>query len=159
MIKLLLTLIMMFIFGTSTVNAEENTTSIEGRIDELAETSSDSQSAIKAKVDELSEDELETIIANVDELTEPTEDDLTIKEAAINKLEEMESAEENVINADDSTDSNVETSDLLVIGISVLGLALMFSALIMVFMGYHVESRLPLMLGMLLIIVMRLLAK
>ena len=90
MIKLLLTLIMMFTFGTSAVNAEENTPSIEDRISELAEVKLDRQSAIKAKVDELSEDELKAIIANVDELTEPTEEDLAIKEASSNKLEEME---------------------------------------------------------------------
>ena len=92
--KLLLTLVMMFAFGTSTVNAEEDTTSTEDRISELAEINSVSQSTIKDKVDELSEDELETIIANVDELTEPTEEDLAIKEAAISKLEEMENVEE-----------------------------------------------------------------
>ena len=93
MIKLLLTLVMMFGFGTSTVNAEENTTSIEDRIDELAETKTASQSTIEAKVDELSEDELKTVIANVNELTEPAEEDLAIKKAAINKLEEMKEAE------------------------------------------------------------------
>lgn len=90
MIKLILTLIMLFTFGTSTVNAEENTTSIENRINELAEIKSDSESAIKAKIDELSEDELKAIIENVNELKEPTEEDLAIKEAATNKLEEME---------------------------------------------------------------------
>lgn len=104
MIKLLLTLIMMFTFGTSTVNAEEDTTSIKDRIDELAEIKSDSQSAIKTKIDKLSEGELKTIIANVNELTEPTEDDLVIKEAATNKLEEMKS---------------VEKSNLLAVGIGV----------------------------------------
>ena len=93
MIKLLLTLIMMFTFGISTVNAEENTTSIEDRIDELAETKTASQSTIKAKIDELSEDELKTVIANVNELAEQTGDDLDIKDAAISKLEEMKEAE------------------------------------------------------------------
>ena len=91
--KLLLTLVMMFAFGTSTVNVEEDTASIEDRISELAETKLDRQSIINAEVDELSEDELKTVIANVNELTEPTEDDLAIKEAAISKLEEMESDE------------------------------------------------------------------
>ena len=89
MIKLLLTLLMMFAFGTSTVNAEENTTSIKDRISELTETSSDSESAIKAEVDELSEDELKAIIENVNEMTEPTEVDLAIKEAAISRIEEL----------------------------------------------------------------------
>ena len=88
MIKLLLTLIMMFTFGTSIVNAEENTTSIKDRISELSETKPDSKSAIKAEVDKLSEDELKAIIENVNELTEPTEYDLAIKEAAAIKLEE-----------------------------------------------------------------------
>ena len=88
MIKLLLTLIMVFTFGTSIVNAEENTTSIEDRISELAEIKPDSKSAIKAKVDELSEDELKAIIENVNALTEPTEYDLAIKEAVAIKLEE-----------------------------------------------------------------------
>lgn len=89
--KLLLTLIMMFTFGTSIVNAEENTTSIEDRIDELVETKPASQSAIKTKVDKLSKAELKAVIENVDELTEPTEDDLIIKETAISKLKEMKS--------------------------------------------------------------------
>ena len=87
MIKLLLTLLILFAFGTSTINAEENTTSIEDRVSELAEAKPDSQSTIKAKVDELSEDELKAVIANVDELAEPTEDDLATKEAVISKLE------------------------------------------------------------------------
>ena len=86
MIKLLLTLLMLFTFGTSIVNAEENTTSIEDRISELAEVKLDSKSVIKAKVDELSEDELKAIIENVNELTEPTEEDLAIREAASIKL-------------------------------------------------------------------------
>lgn len=94
MIKLLLASIMMFAFGTSTVNAEKNTTRIEDRISELADTKSDNQSIINAKVDELSEDELKSVITNVNELTEPNEEDLAIKEAAISKLEEMENVEE-----------------------------------------------------------------
>lgn len=163
MIKLLLTLLMMFTFGTSTVNAEENTVSIKDRISELAKTESDSQSTINAEVDKLSEDELKAIIANVNELTEPTEEDLAIKEAAINKLEEIKNVEENVTNSDDSsieltTDSNVETSNLLVIGISALGISLMLSALTLLFAGYRIESRFPLMLGILLIVIMKLLA-
>ena len=94
MIKLLLAFIMMFAFGTSTVNAEEDATVIKDRISELAETKSASQSIINAEVDKLSEDELKTVIANVNELTEPAEEDLVIKEAAISKLEEMENVEE-----------------------------------------------------------------
>ena len=166
MIKLLLALIMMFAFGTSTVNAEENATRTEDRINELAEINSDSQSTIKDKVDELSEDELETIIANVDELTEPTEEDLAIKEAAVSKLNEL--SEQDLddldikealgINKLEETES-VETSDLLPIGVGVLGLILMFSALIMLFMGYRDESRLPFLFGILSIIIMKLLAK
>ena len=118
MIKLLLALLMVFTFGASTVNAEENTTSIEDRIIELAEIKSGSQSDIKAKIDELSEDELEKVIANVNELTDQTEDDLAIKEAAISKLEVMKI---------------VETTSLVVLGIYVLGLILMLSALFMMF--------------------------
>ena len=166
--KLLLTLVMMFAFGTSTVNAEENATRTEDRINELAEINSDSQSTIKDKVDELSEDELKTIIANVDELTEPTEEDLAIKEAAVNKLEEIESVETSNedldikealgINELEEMES-VETSDYLTIGLGVVGLILMFSALIMLFMGHRDASRMPLIIGMLLIIVMQLLAK
>ena len=138
MIKLLLALIMMFTFGTSTVNAEDDTAIIRDRVSELAETKSDNQSIINAEVDELSEDELKTVIANVNELTEPAEEDLAIKDAAINKLEEMK----NVDNADDSSieltiDSNVETSDLLDIGMGLLGVFLMSFALIMLFMGYR----------------------
>lgn len=165
MIKLLLTLIMMFTFGTSTVNAEEDTTGIKDRVSELAETKSDSQSIINAEVDELSEDELKTVIANVNELTEPTEDDLVIKEAAISKLEEMKRVEEYVTNADDdsielTTDSNVETSNPLAVGIGVLGLILMAVALIMFFMGYRTQITSPLIIiGLVLIIVMNLLAK
>ena len=143
MMKLLL-LVMMFAFGTSTVNAEEDTTDIEDIISELAETKLDRQSTIKAKVDELSEDELKTVIANVNELTEPTEDNLAIKEAAISKLEEMKS---------------VETSNLLALGIGVLGLILMTVALIMTFKGYSDKITVPLILGVLLIIVMVLLAR
>ena len=138
MIKLLLTLIMIFTVGTSTVNAEENTTSIEDMISELAETESDRQSTIKAKVDELSEDELKTVIANVNELTEPTEDNLAIKEAAINKLEEMKS---------------VETSNLLALGACVLGIISFFSAFIMTLTGYNDESTVPLILGVVLIFI------
>ena len=48
MIKLLLAFIMMFAFGTSTVNAEEDATVIKDRISELAETKSASQSIINA---------------------------------------------------------------------------------------------------------------
>ena len=114
--KLLLALIMMFALGTSTVNAEKNTASIEDRIDELAKIESDSQSAIKTKVDELSEDELKTVIANVNELTPPSEEDLAIKEATINKLAEMES---------------VEKSNLLAIGIHVLGVILVYSVIVL----------------------------
>ena len=144
MIKLLL-LVMMFAFGTSTVNAEENTTRTEDRISELAEINSDSQSTIEDKVDELSKDELETIIANVDELTEPTEEDLAIKEAAISKLEEIES---------------VETSNTLTIGIGVVGLILIISALVMLFMGYSDQITSPLIIiGLVLTIVMQLLTK
>ena len=113
MIKLILTLIMMFTFGASTVNAEENTTSIEDRIIELAEIKSGSQSDIKTKIDELSEDELEKVIANVNELTDPTEDDLDIKEAAISKLDGMKI---------------VETSYLVILGIYVLGIIYMLYA-------------------------------
>lgn len=89
MIKLILTLIMVFTFGTTTVNAEENTTNIEDRISELAEVNLDRRESIIARIDELSEDELKAIVANVNELTEPTEDDLDIKEAATNKLKEL----------------------------------------------------------------------
>ena len=133
-IKLLLTLIMMFTFGASTVNAEEDTTGIKDRISELAETKSDSQSIINSKVDELSEEELKTVIANVNELTEPTEEDLAIKEAAISKLEEMKRVEEYVTNADDdsielTSDSNDDTLKFLAIGIGVLGLILILSLL------------------------------
>ena len=150
MMKLLLTLVMMFAFGTSTVSAEESGNRTEDRINELAEINSDSQSTIKDKVDELSEDELETIIANVDELTEPTEEDLAIKEAAVSAILELAGVEET---------ESVETSDYLPIGIGVLGLILMFSALIMLFMGYRDESRLPFLFGILSIIIMKLLAK
>ena len=90
MIKLLLTLIMVFTFGPSFVSAEENTTNIDDRISELAEAKPNSELAIKARIDELSEDELKAIIENVDELTDPTEEDLAIKETAINKLKEEE---------------------------------------------------------------------
>ena len=61
MIKLLLTLIMMFTFGTSAVNAEENTTNIEDRISELAEVKSeDSQSVINAKLELAGVEEMES---------------------------------------------------------------------------------------------------
>ena len=138
MTKLLLTLILMFTFGTSLVSAEENTTNIEDRISELAEAKPDSKSAIKAKVDELSEDELKAIIENVNELTEQTEDDLAIKEAAVSKLEEMKS---------------VETSNLLALGIGVLGLISIFSALFMVLTGHIDKINVPLILGVVLIFI------
>ena len=138
MIKLLLIMIMMFTFGTSTVNAEENTASIEDIISELAETKLDRQSTIKAKVDELSEDELKTVITNVNELTEPSEDNLAIKEAAISKLEEMKS---------------VETSNLLALGAGVLGLISIFSALFMTFTRYSDKITAPVILGVVLIFV------
>ena len=135
MIKLLLTLVMMFGFGTSTVNAEENTTSIEDRIDELAETKTASQSTIKAKIDELSEDELKTVIANVNELTEQTGDDLAIKDAAISKLEGMK-------------------NNPVAIGIGVVGLILMFSAYFMVLAGYDGDITVPLFAGVIMVILM-----
>ena len=116
MIKLLITLIMMFSFGTSTINVEEDTASIRDRISELAETKLDRQSIINAEVDELSEDELKTVITNVNELTEPTEDDLVIKEAVISKLGEMESDEK---------------SEILALGIGVIVLLLICSLVIM----------------------------
>ena len=137
MIKLFLTLIMMFTFGTSTVNAEENTTSIEDRISKLAEANSDSQSAIKDKVDELSWAKLETIIENVNELTEPTEEDLAIKEAAISKLKE-------------------EKLSPINLGIVAIVLGLLFSSLDMLTKRYSDESKF--MLGILLIVIMILLA-
>lgn len=147
MIKLLLTLIMVFTFGTSTVNAEENTTNnIENRIDELAETKPDSKSAIKAKVAELSEDELKAIIANVDDLVEPTEEDLAIKEAAMNKLEEMEDGKE-------LSPLTIGLGELspLIIGLAVLGVGFMFSTFIMVFKGSQGGTTLSFVAGMLLI--------
>ena len=143
MIKLLLALIMMFAFGTSTVNAEENTTSIEDKISELAKTKSDNESAIKAKIDELSEDELKAVIVNVNKLEEKNLDDLFIEEAAISKLREMKTIE----------------TYYLPLGLGVVGIILMLSALIMTFTGYNDESIMPLIIGMLLLIVMRLLAK
>ena len=121
MIKLLLALIMMFAFGTSTVNAEENPTNIEDKISELAKTKSDNESAIKAKIDELSEDELKAVIINVNKLEEKNLDDLTIEEAAISKLREMES---------------VEKSDLVAFGISALGVLLVFFAWGMAIAGH-----------------------
>ena len=129
MIKLLSALIMMFAFGTSIVNAEEEATDIKDRISELAETKSASQSIINAEVDKLSEDELKTVIANVNDLTEPTEDDLIIKEAAISKLEKMKNVEDSSIklttdsNVEASYDSNVERAYLLGVGI-IIGLVL-----------------------------------
>lgn len=138
MIKLLLTLIMIFTVGTSTVSAEENTANIEDIISELAETKLDRQSTINAEVDKLSEDELKTVIANVNKLTEPTEDNLAIKEAAISKLEEMKS---------------VETSNLLALGIGVLGLISIFSALFMVLKGHIDKIDVPLILGVVLIFI------
>ena len=122
MIKLLLTLLMLFIFGTSTVNAEENTTNIEDRISELDETKTASQSTIKTNIDELSEYEIETIIANVDELTEPTEEDLAIKEAAISAILELAGVEEM---------ESVETSNTLITGVFILGLGLMLYVLLL----------------------------
>ena len=142
MMKLLLTLIMMFAFGTSTVNAEDDTASIKDRVSELAETKSDSQSIINAEVDELSEDELKTVIANVNELTEPAEEDLAIKKAAINKLEEMKS---------------VEKPNLLAIGIGVLGVVLLFSGVILT--GHSDESTLLFIVGILLVVAMLLLIR
>ena len=143
MIKLILTLIMVFTFGTTTVNAEENTTSIEDRISELSEVNLDRRESIIARIDELSEDELKAIIANVDEMKEPTEDDLDIKEAATNKLEEME---------------NVEVSTFTIV-VFALGLVLIFSSLNMLLTGYTGESKLPFIVGMLLVMVMSLLTK
>ena len=139
MMKLLLALIMMFALGTSTVNAEKNTASIEDRIDELAETKTASQSTIEAKIDELSEDELKTVIANVNELTEQTGDDLAIKDAAISKLEGMK-------------------NNPLAIGIGVVGLVLMFSAYFMVLAGYDGDITVPLVAGVTMIVVTLLLA-
>ena len=142
MMKLLLALIMMFALGTSTVNAERNTASIEDRIDELAETKSDSQSTIKAKVDELSEDELKAIIANVNDLTEPTEDDLAIEEAAISKLDEM---------------NNVKELSPLAVGICT-GVVLMFYSWFRGLTGHSDKiMKATLVLGVLLIVVMVLL--
>ena len=138
MIKLLLTLIMIFTVGTSTVSAEENTANIEDIISELAETKLDRQSTINAEVDKLSEDELKTVIANLNKLTEPTEDNLAIKEAAISKLEKMKS---------------VETSNLLALGTVVLGLISIFSALFMVLTGHIDFINVPLILGVVLIFI------
>ena len=143
MIKLLLTLIMIFTVGTSTVNAEEDATSIEDKISELAKTKSDNESTIKAKIDELSEDELKAVIVNVNKLEEKNLDDLFIEEAAISKLREMKT---------------VETSDLVALGIGGLGVILLLSAFIMTLTGYNDESTVPLILGVLLIIAMVLLA-
>lgn len=144
MIKILLTLIMIFTFGASTVNAEENTTNIEDRISELSEVKLDRRSSIIARIDELSEDELKAIVANVNELTEPTEDDLDIKEAATNKLEEMKSIGE---------------LSPLTIGLGVLGLVLMFSSFIMLFTGYIDESTWTFIVGLILVMVVSLLTK
>ena len=134
MIKLLLALIMMFALGTSTVNAEKNTASIEDRIDELAETKTASQSTIQAKVDELSEDELKTVIANVNELTEQTGDDLAIKDAAISKLEGMK-------------------NNPVAVVVGVIGLILMFSSWFMVLTGHIDKINVPLILGVVLIFI------
>ena len=139
MIKLLLTLIMMFTFGTSIVNAEVNTTSIEDRISELAEIKPDRQSSIKAKVDELSKDELEKVIENVNELTELTEDDLAIKEAATIKLEEMKEERH------------------LAVGVVIAVLVILFAPLIMLFTGYTDKGPLPILFGVLLVVVILLL--
>ena len=144
MIKLILTLIMVFTFGTTTVNAEENTTSIEDRISELSEVKLDRRESIIARIDELSEDELKAIVANVNEMTEPTEDDLDIKEAATNKLEEMKSIGE---------------LSPLTIGLGVLGLLLMFSSFIMLFTGYIDESTWTFIVGLILVMVVSLLTK
>lgn len=147
MIKVLLTLIMVFTFGTSTVNAEENTTSIEDRISELAETKSDSQSIIKSKVNELSEDELKTVISNINELTEPTEDELVIKEATISKLEEMKIVE--ALNP-----LNILKLNPLTIGMGFLVLGLMHSEWLMELTGYSDESKYPLIVGMGVLLIM-----
>ena len=141
MIKLLLTLVMMFTFGTSTVNAAENTTNIEDRISELAEVKSDNQSIINARVDELSEDELKAIIANVDELTETAEEDLAIKEAATNKLEEMK---------------RIEALNPLRLGVVAIGLYLFCSLWEMLFKGYSDESIFPFIVAILLLMVLNL---
>ena len=142
MIKLLLTLIMMFALGTSTVNAEEEATDIKDRISELAETKSASQSIINAEVDKLSEDELKTVIANVNDLTEPTEDDLAIEEAAISKLDEM---------------NNVKELSPLAVGICT-GVVLMFYSWFRGLTGHSDKiMKATLVLGVLLIVVMVLL--
>ena len=142
MIKLLLALIMMFAFGTSTVNAEEEATDIKDRISELAETKSASQSIINAEVDKLSEDELKTVIANVNDLTEPTEDDLAIEEAAISKLDEM---------------NNVKELSPLAVGICT-GVVLMFYSWFRGLTGHSDKiMKATLVLGVLLIVVMVLL--
>lgn len=161
MIKVLLTLIMVFTFGTTTVNAEENTNSIEDRISELTVTKSESQSIIKAKVDELSEDELKTVIANINELTEQTDDDLAIKEAAISKLEEMKSVEEPVNTDDDYfiTLSNFHTADYRDVLIGVLGLFLLFYAMYVMVMGYKGSSIWTIIIGTLWVLVMHLFKK
>lgn len=144
MIKLLLTLIMMFTFGTSVVNAEINAADIKDRISELAEAKSDTQSIINAQVNELSEDELKAIIANVNELAEPAEEDLIIKEAANNKLQEMKSIDE---------------LSPLTIGLGILGFGLMFSAFVMLFTGFSDESTLTFGAGLLLIMIVKLFTK
>ena len=142
MIKLLLALIMMFAFGTSTVNAEEEATDIKDRISELAETKSASQSIINAEVDKLSEDELKTVIANVNDLTEPTEDDLAIEEAAISKLDEM---------------NHVTELSPLAVGICT-GVVLMFYSWFRGLTGHSDKiMKATLVLGVLLIVVMVLL--
>ena len=145
--KLLLALIMMFTFGTSTVNAEEDTTGIKDRISELAHTKLDSQSIINAEVDKLSEDELKAVIASIDELTESSEEDLVIKEAAISKLEEMEKVKS-------LNPFNIVKSNLLTIGLGILGLGLMSSAWRMSFTGYSDESKYPLIGGVVVLLIM-----
>ena len=142
MIKLLLALIMMFAFGTSTVNAEENTTSIEDKISELAKTKSDNESVIKAKIDELSEDELKAVIVNVNKLEEKDLDDLAIEEAAISKLDEM---------------NNVEELSPLAVGIGT-GVVLMFYSWFRGLTGHSDKiMKATLVLGVLLIVVIVLL--
>ena len=140
MMKLLLTLVMMLAFGTSTVNAEENTTSIEDKISELAKTRSDNESTIKAKIDELSEEELKAVIVNVSKLEEKNLDDLAIEEAAISKLDEMNS---------------VKKIDLVAVGIGTLGVVLMFYSWFRGLTGHSDKiMKTTLVLGVLLFIVM-----
>ena len=139
MIKLILTLIMLFTFGTSTVSAEENTTNIDDRISELSEVKLDSRTSIIARIDKLSKAELKAIIENVNELTEPTEDDLAIKEAATIKLEEMKEERH------------------LTVGVAIEVLVMIFTPLIMLFTGYTDKGPLPILIGVLLVVVILLL--